>query len=168
MTDSPELSQEAQDVIAYSYGVDTPAKARMVEAFAKNPQEKPFYGFLAIRVSQSAFTDVYRHVMYPKSVIRLSTPWTTDGDVPRTIKMAPQKHTHYMETWVIPYQGNRDTPKVEMYIRLTTGETLAIMEHLIPPSQGHEGFKVKFRDELGLFSGTSRNKAYPSGFKRAG
>ncbi|MEC9292134.1 MAG: hypothetical protein VX730_07020 [Pseudomonadota bacterium] len=164
MTDMPELSQEAKDAIAFSYGIDTPAKARMVEAFAANPKEKPFYGFLAIRVSKGAFANVYRHVMYPKSIIRLSTPWTGDVNVARAVKMAPGGHTCYMEEWVIPNQGNRYTPNVEMYIRLNTGETLAIMEHLVPPSQDNEGFMDSFREELRIITGMNRKKKRPQGY----
>ncbi len=165
MSDSPALSADVQDALAFSFGIDTPAKAKMVEAFVKNPKQKPFSSFASLRVDHGAFANVYRHLMYPKSIIRLSTPWTGDAKVERSIKMAPQGHTHYMEQWVIPNQGNRYTPKVEMYVRLSTGETLAIMEHLIPPSTNHPGFMESFKDEFSLLTRMNRNKEEPPGYR---
>ena len=166
MTETPSLSQYALEAIVYSYGIDTPAKARMVEAFVANPTQKPFTSLLSYRISKSSSTHEYRHAFYPKSIIRLSTPWIEDPQAASSIKMDPQNHAHYMEEWVIPNQGNRYTPNVEMYVRLSTGETLAIMENLIPPSSNNEGLMTLFREELKMITGTDK-KRRPKGYQHA-
>lgn len=145
------LPREVKDQLAFAYGVDSANKAKMVEAFVKDPKQKPFSSFLSIKVSQGAFANVYRHAFYPASIIRLSTPWSGDPKVSRAVKMNSNGHSHYMEQWIIPNQGNRYTPKVDMYVRLATGETLAIMERLLPPDSTHMGYRdVHIDEEIAL------------------